>query len=62
VKVRYRVGAAGPDKTALNPGDEVEVSAETGKELVEQGHAEPVAQKRRDRAEKRPSAKQAESR
>lgn len=52
VKVRLLVGRAGPE-TSQKAGDEITVRANEAKRLFESGQAEPIAQPRRSRAERR---------
>ena len=52
----YRDGAAFSEKI----GQEIEVTSERAKRLIDAGQAEPVAQKKSQRAEKRTSQKRAE--
>ena len=61
VKVRLLVSRAG-DGFAQNQGDVIEVDKDEAKRMLEAGQCEPVAQKRAERAEKRPARAARESR
>lgn len=54
MKIRLLTSRAGID-FAQNVGDVIEVSKDEAKRMIEDGQAEPVAEKRVDKAEKRSS-------
>jgi len=65
MKVRLKVSRAGyrdGDMFTENAGDEVEVSSEEAKRLLESGQAEVIAKKKVARSETRTTKKPAEKR
>lgn len=61
MKVKLLVSRAGVD-FAQGVGDVIDVENDEAKRLLESGQAEPVAEKRAAKAEKRPSRAKGESR
>ena len=61
MKVKLLVSRAGVG-FAQNIGDTIEVGKDEAKRLLESGQAEPVAEKRASKAEKRPAKGKPESR
>lgn len=61
MKVRLLTSRAGVN-FADNVGDVIDVDAGEAQRMIESGQAEPVAETRTKRAEKRPSTRKAEKR